>query len=129
MTEQMIEEQLAKRQQINLQSMISPRQNLTFKQLCIYYEEKNLEPTQQFIESLDLRQSSGEFNYAALPLYRPMQVKSSSEAPCFSNSCENSHRNTVFTIANLTDGIVFSGSWHLEYTQGNPGVPFLVKKS
>ena len=65
MTEQMIEELLSKRQQMNLQSIVSPRQSLTFKQLCIYYEEKNLEPTQQFIESLDLRQSNGEFNYAA----------------------------------------------------------------
>jgi predicted HTH transcriptional regulator len=65
MSEQMIEELLAKRQQITLQSMLSPRQNLTFKQLCIYYEEKNLEPTEQFIESLDLRQSNGEYNYAA----------------------------------------------------------------
>jgi predicted HTH transcriptional regulator len=65
MSEQMIEELLSKRQQITLQTMASPRQNLTFKQLCIYYEEKNLEPTEQFIESLDLRQSSGEFNYAA----------------------------------------------------------------
>ena len=65
MTEQMTEELLSKRQQITLQSTLSPRQNLMFKQLCIYYEEKNLEPTEQFIESLDLRQSSGEFNYAA----------------------------------------------------------------
>jgi len=65
MSEQMIEELLAKRQQITLQTMASPRQNLTFKQLCIYYEEKNLEPTEQFIESLDLRQSSGEYNFAA----------------------------------------------------------------
>ena len=65
MNEQMIEELISKRQQISLQSMISPRQNLTFKQLCIYYEEKKLEPTEQFIESLDLRQSGGEFNYAA----------------------------------------------------------------
>jgi predicted HTH transcriptional regulator len=65
MSEQMIEELLSKRQKITLQSMLSPRQNLTFKQLCIYYEEKHLEPTEQFIESLDLRQSSGEFNYAA----------------------------------------------------------------
>ena len=65
MNEQMIEEFISKRQQISLQSMISPRQNLTFKQLCIYYEEKKLEPTEQFIESLDLRQSGGEFNYAA----------------------------------------------------------------
>jgi len=65
MSDQMIEELLSKRQQITLQSMVSPRQNLTFKQLCINYEEKNLEPTQQFIESLDLRQSGGEYNYAA----------------------------------------------------------------
>jgi len=65
MSEQMIEELLAKRQKITLQTMVSPRQSLTFKQLRIYYEEKELEPTEQFIESLDLRQSSGEFNYAA----------------------------------------------------------------
>jgi GH25 family lysozyme M1 (1,4-beta-N-acetylmuramidase) len=45
--------------------MISPRQNLTFKHLCIYYEEKNLEPTKQFINNLDLQQSCGKYNYAA----------------------------------------------------------------
>ncbi|MDR1855147.1 MAG: putative DNA binding domain-containing protein [Azoarcus sp.] len=65
MSEQMIEELLAKRQQITLQTMAAPRHNLTFKQLCIYYEEKNLEPTTQFLDNLDLRQASGEFNYAA----------------------------------------------------------------
>jgi predicted HTH transcriptional regulator len=65
MTEQMIEELIATRQRITLQSMLSPRQNLTFKQLRIYYEERKLEPTEQFLESLDLRQSSGEYNYAA----------------------------------------------------------------
>jgi len=65
MSEQMIENFLAKRQHITLQTMPSPRQNLTFRQLRIYYEEKAFEPTEQFIESLDLRQSSGEFNYAA----------------------------------------------------------------
>ena len=65
MTEQMIEELIAKRQQITLQSMVSPRQNLSFKQLSIYYQERNLEPTEQFIESLELRQSSGNYNYAA----------------------------------------------------------------
>jgi predicted HTH transcriptional regulator len=65
MSERLIEELLSKRQQMTLQTTLSPRQNLTFKQLCIYYEEKDLEQTDQFIESLDLRQSSGEFNYAA----------------------------------------------------------------
>jgi predicted HTH transcriptional regulator len=65
MSEQMIEDLLCKRQRITLQTMTSPRQNLTFRQLRIYYEEKNFEPTEQFVESLDLRLSSGEFNYAA----------------------------------------------------------------
>ncbi|MDR0548453.1 MAG: MarR family transcriptional regulator [Deltaproteobacteria bacterium] len=65
MNERMIEESLSKRRQITLQSMLAPRQNLTFKQLGIYYEQKNLEPTEQFLESLDLRRSSGEYNYAA----------------------------------------------------------------
>ena len=65
MTEQMIEELIAKQQQITLQTMNAPRQNLTFKQLSIYYEEKNLDPTEQFINSLDLRQSNGEYNYVA----------------------------------------------------------------
>jgi predicted HTH transcriptional regulator len=65
MNEEMIEELITKRQQITLQTMPSPRQNLTFKQLYIYYGERNFEPTEQFIESLDLRLSDGDFNYAA----------------------------------------------------------------
>ena len=65
MSEQMIEELLSKRQQVTLQTLNAPRQTLGFKQLSIYYEEKNLAPTEQFIESLDLRQSSGDYNYAA----------------------------------------------------------------
>ena len=65
MSEQMIEDLLSKRHKVTLQTMISPRQNLTFRQLRIYYEEKKFEPTEQFIESLDMRLSSGEFNYVA----------------------------------------------------------------
>jgi predicted HTH transcriptional regulator len=65
MSEQMIEELISKRQKVSLQSTLSPRQTLTFKQLSIYYEEQSLEPTEQFLENLDLRQSRGEFNYAA----------------------------------------------------------------
>ncbi|GHV24067.1 hypothetical protein FACS189465_0470 [Clostridia bacterium] len=52
-------------ERITLQTMLSPRQNLTFRQLYIYYEEKNFEPTEQFIENLDLRQGNGKFNYVA----------------------------------------------------------------
>lgn len=65
MTERLMEELLAKRQQITLQSMSAPRQQLAFQQLRIYYEERNIEPTEHFLENLDLRQSSGEYNYAA----------------------------------------------------------------
>jgi predicted HTH transcriptional regulator len=39
MSEQMIEELISKRQLITLQTMNAPRQNLTFKQLSIYYKE------------------------------------------------------------------------------------------
>jgi predicted HTH transcriptional regulator len=65
MTEGMIDELLDKRQQTRLQTILSPRQNLTFKQLCVYYEEKKFKPNDQFIKSLDLRHSSGKYNYAA----------------------------------------------------------------
>ncbi len=65
MSEQMMEELLSSRQQATLQSVVSPRQDLTFKQLRIYYEEKNLEPNEQFIDNLELRRSDGQYNYAA----------------------------------------------------------------
>jgi predicted HTH transcriptional regulator len=45
--------------------MLSPRQTPAFKRLCIYHEEKNLEPTGRFVKSPDPRRSGGEFNHAA----------------------------------------------------------------
>jgi predicted HTH transcriptional regulator len=65
MSEQMMEELIGKRQQLSLQTMLSPRQNLAFKQLSIYYEQRKLEPTEQFLASLDLLRSDGHYNYAA----------------------------------------------------------------
>jgi len=65
MSEQMIEDLLAKRQRTSLQTTISPRQRLTFKQLQIYYQDRNLALNDHFIDNLDLRLSSGEYNYAA----------------------------------------------------------------
>jgi predicted HTH transcriptional regulator len=65
MTEQMIEDLIEKRQQLTLQTTTSPRQNLSFRQLRIYYDEKRLELTERFEENLDLRRSNGEYNYAA----------------------------------------------------------------
>ncbi|MCL1808747.1 MAG: winged helix-turn-helix transcriptional regulator [Clostridiales bacterium] len=50
---------------VTLQTTISPRQNLTFQQLKIYYEGKGFEINDSFIDNLDLRLSTGEYNYAA----------------------------------------------------------------
>ena len=65
MTERMIEELLAKRQTPSLQTMRSPRQRLTFRQLKIYYEEKKLSPNEEFLRNLELMDDDGVFNYAA----------------------------------------------------------------
>ena len=65
MTEHMIEGLLAKRQAPSLQTIRSPRQNLTFRQLKIYYEEKQLPPNKEFLQSLELMNDGGAFNYAA----------------------------------------------------------------
>ena len=50
MSEQMIEDLLSKRHKVTLQTMISPRQNLTFRQLRIYYEEKSLNPLSSLLK-------------------------------------------------------------------------------
>jgi len=65
MTEQMVEGLIVRRQKPSLQTTLSPRQDLTFKQLQIYYQEHGLELNENFINNLDLRISTGEYNYAA----------------------------------------------------------------
>ena len=65
MTEEMIEDLLSRRQKASLQTTVSPRQKLTFKQLQIYYQDRNLELNDTFTENLDLRLSDGGYNYAA----------------------------------------------------------------
>jgi len=65
MTENMIEDFISKRQQLSLRTTISPNQKLTFSQLRIYYEEKGMELPENYLDNLDLRLSTGEYNYAA----------------------------------------------------------------
>lgn len=50
-----------------LSSMVSPKQNLTFSQLKIYYQEKGYEEVnnEYFLESLDLYNEKHKFNYLA----------------------------------------------------------------
>ncbi len=50
-----------------LSNMVSPKQNLTFSQLKIYYQEKGFEEinNEYFLESLDLYTGEHKFNYLA----------------------------------------------------------------
>ena len=65
MTTAQIEIIYAKRMSVSLSIMRSPRQKLTFKQLEIYYSEQKLKLNEEFLNSLDLLDENGKFNYAA----------------------------------------------------------------
>ena len=65
MTTAQIDALYAKRLPIRLSNMPSPRQKLTFKQLKIYYSEKEMELNDEFLSSLDLLDENDRYNYAA----------------------------------------------------------------
>ena len=65
MTTAQIDALYAKRIPIKLSNMPSPRQNLTFQQLEIYYSEKKMKLNDEFLTSLDLVDENGKYNYAA----------------------------------------------------------------
>ncbi|MDR3243222.1 MAG: putative DNA binding domain-containing protein [Elusimicrobiota bacterium] len=65
MTMKMIDELYVKRNRITLSNKLSPRRQLSFEQLKIYYEEKGLRLNEQFKTNLEFLTSSGEYNYAA----------------------------------------------------------------
>lgn len=49
----------------SLKKIISPKQNLTFSQLKIYYEEMGYLINNNFLEQLNLKTEDGKFNYLA----------------------------------------------------------------
>lgn len=61
----MIDDLHAKRIHTTLRNIASPRQDLKFAQLKIYYQERGLELNQQFANSLELLTPDGKFNYIA----------------------------------------------------------------
>ena len=65
MTEQLIEDMIARRQKVSLATTLSPNQRLSFEQLKIYYQEHGLALNDKFADSLDMRLASGEYNYLA----------------------------------------------------------------
>ena len=68
MTERMIDDMYAKRVKHTLKEIDSPRQELTFNQLKIYYEEHGLKLNDNFLQNLDLLTSDGKYNYNAFLL-------------------------------------------------------------
>ncbi len=68
MTEKMIENLISKRFKPSLKEIKAPKQNLTFKQLKIYYEEQHINIGENFLQNLDLLTSEGELNYIAFLL-------------------------------------------------------------
>lgn len=59
----LIDELYAKRTHVTLRNIPSPRQDLTFAQLKIYYQERGLELNSQFANSLELVTPDGKYNY------------------------------------------------------------------
>lgn len=68
MTERMIDDMYARRIKNTLKEIDSPRQELTFYQLKIYYEEHGLKLNDNFLQNLDLLTSEGKYNYNAFLL-------------------------------------------------------------
>lgn len=65
MSTAMIDSLYSKRTHNTLRNITSPRQDLTFAQLKIYYQERGLELNEKFANSLELLTPDGKFNYVA----------------------------------------------------------------
>ncbi|HJC47373.1 MAG TPA: ATP-binding protein, partial [Candidatus Lachnoclostridium pullistercoris] len=65
MTTAMIDDLYAKRIHTTLRNILSPRQDLNFSQLKIYYQERGFELNQNFANSLELYTPDGKYNYIA----------------------------------------------------------------
>lgn len=65
MTTSMIDDLYSKRIHTTLRNIPSPRQDLTFAQLKIYYQERGLELNNRFANSLELLTPDGKYNYVA----------------------------------------------------------------
>lgn len=65
MTTDQIENLFSRRVHNSIKNILSPRKDLTFSQLRIYYEEKGLRLNDNFLRSLELLTDDGQLNYAA----------------------------------------------------------------
>ena len=65
MSNEMINNEFSKRTKNSLKNIVSPKQDLTFSQLKIYYEEKGFYINSNFLRQLDLYTDDGKYNYNA----------------------------------------------------------------
>lgn len=65
MSNEMINNEFSKRTRNSLKNIVSPKQDLTFSQLKIYYEEKGFSINKNFLKQLDLYTDDGKYNYNA----------------------------------------------------------------
>lgn len=65
MTTSMIDDLYSKRIHTTLRNIPSPRQDLSFAQLKIYYQERGTELNDKFANSLELLTPDGKYNYVA----------------------------------------------------------------
>ena len=65
MTTDMIENLFAHRVRNSLRNIVAPRQDLTFSQLRIYYQEKKLPLNDNYLRNLELLTADGRLNYVA----------------------------------------------------------------
>lgn len=65
MSNEMINNEFSKRTRNSLKNIVSPKQDLTFSQLKIYYEEKGFSINNNFLKQLDLYTNDGKYNYNA----------------------------------------------------------------
>ena len=61
----MINNRVNKRTRTSLRNILSPKQELTFSQLKIYYEEKGFNINNNFLKQLELFTDDGKYNYNA----------------------------------------------------------------
>ncbi len=61
----MIDTLYAQRTHTSLRNIVSPKQDLTFEQLKIYYQAKSLNINNAFLKNLDLYTDTEKFNYVA----------------------------------------------------------------
>ena len=65
MSQNMIDDLYSSRVRNSLNRIVSPRQDLTFAQLKIYYEENGLTLNENFAKTLELLTADGKYNYNA----------------------------------------------------------------